>query len=101
MPPVFEEKSFAVTTHGAEPPMVTVIASIDCLPLAAVMTSSPHCAAGWLRCWTAQLGTPVGFTVPTIWDRVQVVTFVSATPPTVTAGQLPEAGQVLGRLPKP
>src|ERR1700682_333128 len=34
----------ATTWGGAVPPMVTVTASIDCLPLAAVMTSSPHCA---------------------------------------------------------
>ena len=29
---------------GVLPPMVTVTVSIDCLPLPAVMTSSPHCA---------------------------------------------------------
>ena len=33
------------TWVGALPPMVTVTASIDCLPLPAVMTSSPHRAA--------------------------------------------------------
>ena len=29
---------------GALPPMVTVTASMDCLPLPAVMTNWPHCA---------------------------------------------------------
>src|SRR5712691_3408492 len=42
--------------------MVTVTVSIDCLPLAAVITSCRHCAgleaAGppyWVCCWTGQL----------------------------------------------
>src|SRR5258708_1734329 len=34
----------AATWVGALPPMVTVTESTDCLPLAAVITSSPHCA---------------------------------------------------------
>ena len=34
----------AATWVGTLPPIVTVTVSIDCLPLPAVMTSSPHCA---------------------------------------------------------
>src|ERR1700686_694620 len=33
----------ARTCFGVLPPIVTVTVSIDCLPLAAVMTSCPHC----------------------------------------------------------
>ena len=38
------EPEAATWVVGALPPMVTVTASTDCLPLPAVMTSWPHCA---------------------------------------------------------
>src|SRR5580704_4540737 len=53
----------AATCVGALPPMVTVTVSTDCLPLDAVITSSPHCAVKppyCTCCCTGQLGTPVG-----------------------------------------
>ncbi|VWC31989.1 hypothetical protein BCO37747_06907 [Burkholderia contaminans] len=37
------------------PPIVTVTASIDRLPLPAVITSSPHCVAGAPICWIVQV----------------------------------------------
>ncbi len=89
-----------VTTVGVLPPTVTVTVSIVFLPLATVISSWPHCAAGWPRCWTAQAGTPLG-TVPVIVVSLHVPTLTIATPPTVTFGQFPVAGQVLGRGPKP
>src|SRR5579864_9068241 len=69
----------AETWVGALPPMVTVTVSIDCLPLPAVITNSPHCAAEppyCACCCTAQAGTFEG-TVPVIFVSVQV-TLVSA-----------------------
>src|ERR1700739_3804208 len=88
---------------GALPPTVTVTVSMDCLPLAAVITSSPQSAwlvpAGTLLCCCAHAGTVSG-TVPVMVVSLQL-TFVSAAPPTVTLGQLPVAGQVEGLDPKP
>ena len=40
-------------------------------------------------------------TLPMICVSVQVVTLVMGTPAMVALGQLPEVGQVLGRLPNP
>src|SRR4030088_2179720 len=57
--------------------MVTVTVSIDCLPLAAVITSWPHCAvvapepAYCDCCCTGQLGTPVG-TLPVMRRSFQL-----------------------------
>jgi hypothetical protein len=87
-----------VTIHGLLPSMVTVMASIDCLPLAAVITSSPHFEAGAPRCCTLQAGTPVVFTVPVICVSLHV-TPVMATPPTVTFVHV--APHPVGVLPKP
>src|SRR5579864_1243882 len=92
----------AWTWTGFLPPMVTVTVSIDCLPLPAVMTNSPHCAAKppyCACCCTAQAGTFEG-TSPVIVPSFQV-TLVKASPPTVTFGQAPVVGHVLGWLPKP
>ncbi len=45
-----------VTWVGGLPPTVTVTASIDCLPLAEVMTSSPHrVAVVTPRCCSVQV----------------------------------------------
>src|SRR6516165_1169900 len=60
-------------TVGCLPPIVTVTVSTDWLPLAAVITSSPHCAAEppyTACCCTVQSGTPAG-TVPVIEVLVQ------------------------------
>src|ERR1700719_4277997 len=53
----------AGTWVGALPPIVTVTASIDCLPLDAVTISSPHFAGVvgpryMVCCWIAHSGTP-------------------------------------------
>src|SRR5437868_13124817 len=91
---------------GFLPPTVTVMASMDCLPLAAVITSSPHRAgvvpAGTFSCWIVQDETDAGIadTVPVIVVSLHE-TLVMATPPMVTLGQLPLVGQVDGRAPKP
>ena len=90
----------ACSMVGALPPIVSVIASIDDLPLPAVITTSPHCAGGWPLCWTAQLGTPVG-TSTVIDVSLQLVTG-ALTPPIVTdeiAAQLPPTE--VHWLPKP
>src|SRR5467141_521209 len=46
----------ARTCVGALPPIVTVTVSIDCLPLAAVITSWPHCIAEPLYCACCWIG---------------------------------------------
>src|SRR5207245_9113136 len=61
------------TWVGALPPTVTVTVSIDCLPLAAVMTNSPQRAAVVgapysTRCCTGHTGTLPG-TCAVIWVR--------------------------------
>ena len=85
---------------GALPPIVSVIASIDDLPLPAVITTSPHCAGGAPICWISQLGTPLG-TLTVIDVSLQLVTG-ALTPPIVTdeiAAQLPPTE--VHWLPKP
>src|SRR5438309_1104018 len=80
------------TCVGGLPPIVTVTVSIDCLPLAAVITSSPHCAVEppyCVCCCTAQFGTPEG-TVP-VMRRSPQVTPVNgrATPSEPTRATVP------------
>ena len=75
----------ARTWVGALPPMVTVTASIDCLPLPAVITNWPHCAAEppyFTCCWIGQAATPLG-TVTVIVVSFQLP-MVAASPPMVT-----------------
>src|SRR5579859_953771 len=86
---------------GALPPMVTVTVSIDCLPLPAVMTSSPHRVAcpgapvvlGFpycTCCWTAQAGTlPGTVTVMEVSDQLVMVV---AAPPMVTLDLVLQVG---------
>src|ERR1700741_2025691 len=96
----------AASMVGFLPPTVTVMASMDCLPFAAIMTSLPHRAgvvpAGTFSCWIAQDETDDGIvgTVPVIVVSLQE-TFVMGMPAMVALGQLPFAGQVDGRAPKP
>src|SRR4029077_19353521 len=83
------------TYFGALPPTVTVTASTDCLPLPAVMSSSPQYVwpagpARWLyccSCWIAHNGMPLApptdGTVTVICVSLQFVT-LAATPPMVT-----------------
>ena len=84
-----------VTWVGVLPPIVTVTVSTDCLPFAAVITSSAHCAGGALRCWTAQAGTPLG-TVPRISVSLQLTPVSARATPS-----LPTRATVPGPLPKP
>src|SRR5207237_10103696 len=79
-------KSVGATTVGAWPPAVTVMASIDCLPLAAVMTTWPHSAVGAPRCCSVHGGRPAG-TVTVIEASLQEVTG-ALTPPMVTFAPL-------------
>src|SRR6516225_7519309 len=75
----------AATWVGGLPPTVTVTVSIDCLPLPAVITSSPHWAAEppyCTCCWMVQAGTPAG-TVAIIELSPQLV-MAAGTPPMVT-----------------
>src|SRR6266478_4076415 len=72
---------------GGLPPMVTVTESIDCWPLAAVMTSSPHLAAGCPCCCLAHRGTLRG-TVQ-VMER-SPLPHVAATPPIVTLALAPK-----------
>src|SRR5437879_12938854 len=73
------------TKVGVFPPTVTVMASMDCLPLAALTTSSPH--FGPLGCATLHKGT-VGGTVQVIWRSPPLQ--VAATPPMVTVAPVPK-----------
>jgi len=102
----------AFTWVGALPPRVTVTVSTDCLPLPAVMTSSPQRAAdppNCACCWTVHAGScglpgrPPG-TVTVMLVSLQVA-MTAAIPPTVTLDcvlqvALPAVG-VLQRAPKP
>ena len=88
----------AATCTGFLPPTVTVTASTDCLPLAAVITNSPHRVdwpgAPWVLglpyctcCWMTHAGTLPG-TVTTIWVSLQLPT-VAAAPVSYTHLTLP------------
>ena len=114
-------ESVAMTWVGALPPTVTVTESIDCWPLPAVTTSSPHCAVlppYCACCCTAQAGTGVGlqvaYAVVQVVVRPGTVTVICAsfqlctiafTPPMVTLETvlqvaLPAVG-VMHCVPKP
>ena len=88
------------TCVGCLPPTVTVTASIDCLPLPAVTTSSPQCAGEppyWACCCRVHSGTLAG-TLTWIWLSDQDV-MVAVAPPMVTLESvlhvaLPAAGVV-------
>src|ERR1700676_3583188 len=61
--------SVAAMWVGALPPTVTVTVSMDCFPLAAVITNSPHCAVEppyCACCVIEQLDKPEG-TLTLIW----------------------------------
>jgi hypothetical protein len=81
----------AIASVGFLPPIVTVTASTDCLPLPAVMTSSPHCAALCPCCVIGQFGTPVG-TAPVIVRSLQLTPVRGcATPSAPTSATVPAA----------
>src|SRR5215469_3463049 len=73
------------TCVGILPPTVTVTLSMDCLPLVAVITISPHSAGDppyCACCWMLQAGTLAG-TAATICESLHE--FIAAvTPPMVT-----------------
>ena len=75
----------AVTWVGVLPPIVTVTASIDCLPLAAVITSWPHLAGAVVAgppyctcCWIGQF-IPAGDSAATGTWAVMVVSVQPVT----------------------
>src|ERR1700719_1754072 len=87
-------ESEAATWVGALPPTVTVTASTDCLPLPAVITSSPQRAGvveagppNWTCCWMVHVGTGI---VPERPGTVTVMAvslqtpIVAGTPPILT-----------------
>src|SRR5215472_1943982 len=101
----------AGSSVGCFPPRVTVTASMDCLPLPAVITNSPHLARPptvvgppyWTCCCTRHVGTLAG-TVAVIVVSLQLV-MVALAPPMVTRESvlqvaLPAVGEV-HRVPKP
>ena len=113
----------AATCLGVLPPTVTVTASIDCLPLPAVIISSPQLAEELLYCvccWMTQAGTGVGLQVAEAVMQVDVgpgtvtvidgslqppLGMIALTPPMVTLDAvlqvgLPAVGDV-HRVPKP
>ena len=86
-------------TYLAVPPTVTVTVSIDCLPSALVMTSSPQrTLRPWPR-WTAHRGTVVG-TVTTICVSLQLL-MAAGCPPIVTVAPLAHTLLVIGAVQSP
>ena len=91
----------AVTWNGALPPIVTVTASIDCLPLPDVITSWPHLAGAVVAgppyctcCWIGQFipagDSTAGVTWAVMVVSVQPVTArVRATPSAPTRATVP------------
>src|SRR4029077_5171708 len=105
----------AGTCTGCLPPTVTVTASTDCLPLPAVITSSPQRAGvvvepgpgppNWTCCWMVHSGTGIvperPGTVTVMVVSLQPV-MVAGLPPIVTfdtAGQV--ALTAVHRVPNP
>src|SRR5450631_557438 len=98
------------TWFGVLPPTVTVTVSIDCLPLAAVTTSSPHCVlvapgAYCACCCRAQFGMLLG-TVTVICVSLQPVMracmgFPVLSAPMVTLAPFVQAPLTGEQLPKP
>src|SRR6185295_707479 len=84
-----------VTKTGALPAIVTLTASIELLPLAAVTTSAPQCAGGAPRCCSGQAGTPAGIeTTTTSWPCAGAgvqLTIDAVTLPIVTFAPLEQA----------